>query len=260
MDKERAIELWQEYLTREISNENEQALNAFLAANPEFKNELAGLEETWNLFDQFERPEPSAQMDARFYAMMAAETSKQPKEKPILSLAHWLVNGWQVGLASLFIGLLVGWWLLPSRQQSQDIKQLSSEIADMKTMMMLTLIEQPKAQDRIQAVSLSTQLDGSDERVINVLISTLNYDENLNVRLSALESLSSFGKKPMVRKALVQAIAWQENPLLQVAIADVLVQIQAKNSIDELEKLKESIKDEMVKEHLEESIKTLKNI
>ena len=129
----------------------------------------------------------------------------------------------------------------------------------MKTMMMLTLIEQPKAQDRIQAVSMTSELDGNDDRVTNALVSTLNMDDNLNVRLSALESLSNFHKVPMVRRALVEAIAAQDNPLMQVAIADVLVKIQAKNSVDELEKLKESIDDDLVKEHLEESIKTLKN-
>lgn len=260
MEKERAIELWQEYLVGEIDQNQEKELNEFLAANPEFENELSGLEKTWALFDEIDRPEPSTQMDARFYAMMAAQTSKPKTENPLNALVAWFASGWQVGLASLFIGLLAGWFLLPSQQQTQDIAQLSSEISDMKTMMMLTLIEQPKAQDRIQAVNISNDLDGSDQRVINALVSTLNSDDNMNVRLSALESLANFGEEPMVRKALVQAIASQENSLMQVAIADILVQIQAKNSVDELEKLKDTIEDDLVKDHLEESIKTLKNI
>ena len=58
MDKEKAIELWQDYLTGDISTEDEQELNTYLSANPEVKTELAGLEETWLLFDQIEQPEP----------------------------------------------------------------------------------------------------------------------------------------------------------------------------------------------------------
>lgn len=259
MDKERAIELWQDYLMGDLSSEAEKQLNDFLSANPEIKTEFAGLEDTWKLFDQVERPEPSSQMDARFYAMMASQGSQLQKENPLDRVVGWLLNGWQVGLASLVVGLFIGWWLLPTQQQSQDIAKLTNEVSDMKTMMMLTLIEQPKAQDRIQAVNLSTELDGNDDRVIEALVSTLNMDENLNVRLSALESLSTFHKVPYVRRALVEAIASQDNPLMQVAIADVLVKIQAKNSVEELEKLKESIEDELVKDHLEESIRTLKN-
>ena len=191
--------------------------------------------------------------------MMANQSEKVTRENPIATFVNWVASGWQVGLASLFIGLIIGWWMLPSQKQNQDIEQLTSEISDMKTMMMLTLIEQPKAQDRIQAVSLSTELDGSDERVIDALVTTLNSDDNMNVRLSALESLANFGQEPIVRKSLVEAIASQDNPLMQVAIADILVQIQAKNSVEELEKLKESIEDDLVKDHLEQSIKTLKN-
>ncbi len=261
MNKEEAIALWQDQLAGTLDSEQERELNEFLIEHPEVKAELADLEQTWMMMDHIDRPEPSSEMDARFFTMMAKYDSKESTaEFPLAGIIRWFLNGWQVGLASLIIGLLIGWWMLPSQQQSQDVKQLSSEIQDMKTMMMLTLIEQPKAQDRIQAVSLSTELKGTDKRVINALISTMNADDNLNVRLSALESLTGFGQESTVREALVKAILEQQSPIMQVAIADALVLIQAKNSVDELEKLKETIEDDLVKDHLEESIKTLKSI
>ncbi len=262
MDKEKAIELWQDYLTGELAESEEKELKEFLASNPKVKSEFNDLEQTWVLFDNIDRPEPSEQMDARFHGMMAAyRSAKKEYTRSVFDvITDWLARGWQVGLASLMIGLLAGWWMLPSQNQKEDLQVLSSEIQDMKKMMMLTLIEQPKAQERIRAVNLVSELQSADEAVIEALILALNSDENVNVRLAALESLLLYGNVPEVRTELIQSIQFQESPLMQVSIADALVAIQAKNSVEILEKLKDTIEDDLVKDKFEESIKNLKSI
>jgi hypothetical protein len=261
MNNKKALELWQDKLAESISEVDEKALEAFLLSNPDFKKELTELEQTWNLFEEIERPEPSVEMDARFDGMMAAyqSTKSQSLTSPLDAIAAWLTRSWQVGLASLTMGLFIGWWMLPSQNQKEDISQLSSEIQAMKEMMMLTLIEQPRAQERIRAVNLTSSLPKTDEKVITALITTLNHDDNLNVRLAALESLLRFKDQPGVRHALIDALSMQESPLLQVAIADVLVAIHEKGSLETMEKLKEEVKDELVKDKLEESIRSLRN-
>lgn len=261
INNKKAEELWQDKLAGNISEVEEKALNMFLASNPEKAKELADLAQTWDLFEEIDRPEPSAAMDVRFEGMMAAYIEKKKEVRP--NVLDWIVaqmtKSWQVGLASLTMGLFIGWWMLPSQDQKEDIAQLSSEIQSMKEMMMLTLIEQPKAQERIRAVNMAADLPKADEKVINALISTLNHDENLNVRLASLESLVRYADLPEVRHALVDALKLQESPLVLVAIADVLVAIQEKSSVDAMEQLKENTEDEYVKEKLHESIETLKN-
>ncbi|MEP0985760.1 HEAT repeat domain-containing protein [Ekhidna sp.] len=261
INKKKAEELWQDKVAGNISENEEKALMQFLEANPEMASELSDLQQTWDLFEEIERPEPSASMDARFEGMMAAYTVKQNEVRP--NVLDWIVErmtrSWQVGLASLVMGLFIGWWMLPSQNQKEDIAQLSNEIQSMKEMMMLTLIEQPKAQERIRAVNMAAELPKADERVINALISTLNHDDNLNVRLASLESLVRYADLPEVRHALVDALKIQESPLILVAIADVLVAIQEDSSVEAMEDLKETTKDEIVKEKLQESIQTLKN-
>lgn len=257
----KAEELWQDKLTGNLSKNEEKALADFLTSNPEKAKELKELEQTWDLFEEIERPEASEAMDARFEGMMDAYAEKQKEVRP--NMLDWIVaqmtKSWQVGLASLVMGLFIGWWMLPSQDQKQDIAQLSSEIQSMKEMMMLTLLEQPKAQERIRAVNLAAELPKADTKVINALISTLNHDDNINVRLASLESLVRYVDEPDVRHALVDALKMQESPLVLVAIADVLVAIQEKSSVDAMEQLKENTDDEIVKEKLNESIQTLKN-
>lgn len=259
--KKKAEELWQDKMVGNISDNENKALTEFLASNPEMATELKGMEQTWDLFEEIDRPEPSEAMDARFEGMLAAYVHKQQEVRP--NVLDWIVmqmtKSWQVGLASLVMGLFIGWWMLPSQNQKEDIAQLSSEIQSMKEMMMLTLIEQPKAQERIRAVNMAADLPNADEKVINALISTMNHDENLNVRLASLESLLRYANMPEVRHALVDALKMQESPLILVAIADALVSIQEKSSVEAMEQLEQSTEDEIVKEKLHESIQTLKN-
>lgn len=261
MNKKKALELWQDKLADSISEKDSEELKVFLLANPDVQKELSDLEKTWDLFEEIERPEPSTEMDARFDGMMTAyqETKKQSLLHSLDVLVAWLSRSWQVGLASLTIGLFMGWWMLPSQNQKEDISQLSSEIQNMKEMMMLTLIEQPKAQERIRAVNLTSELPDADEKVVEALISTLNHDDNLNVRLASLESLLRFKDEPGVRHALIDALKMQDSPLMLVAIADALVAIQEKGSLETMEKLKGEVKDELVKDKLEESIQTLRS-
>ncbi len=261
LTKKNAEELWQDKLAGNISENEERLLAQFLESNPDLASELEALEQTWNLFEEIERPEPSGTMDGRFEGMMVAYIEKQKTARP--NVLDWIVErmtgSWQVGLASLVMGLFIGWWMLPSQNQKQDIALLSSEIQSMKEMMLLTLIEQPKAQERIRAVNLAAELPKADEKVINALISTLNHDENLNVRLASLESLLRYANQPEVRHALIDALKMQDSPLMLVAIADALVDIQEKSSVEAMEELKESTQDEFVKEKLNQSIQTLQN-
>ena len=262
MKKEKALELWQDKLANELSQEEEKELNTFLEANADVAKELNELEQTWELFDEIKRPEPSEQMDARFSGMLAAyQDSKATSRSSFFEvISAWVMRSWQVGLASLVLGLFIGWWMLPSQSQTKDINQLSSEIQDMKKLMMLSMIEKPKAQERIRAVNMVSEIPKADEKVIEALITTLNHDDNLNVRLASLESLLIYGDQAEVRHALIDALKMQESAIMLVAIADALVAIQEKGSVDAMEKLKNEIEDDLVKDKLEESIKSLTSI
>ena len=260
INEEKARELWQEQMTEEISAIDKKALTEFLERHPDVANDLREMEQTWHLFEEIERPEPSEAMDARFEGMMAAYAERSKAQLP--NALDWAVErmtrSWQVGLASLLMGLFIGWWMLPSQNQKQDIAQLSNEIQDMKQMMMLTLIEQPKAQERIRAVNMAADLPTADEKVVLALVTTLNNDDNVNVRLAALESLLRYVGQPAVRQEIVDALSMQQSPLVLVAIADVLVQIQEKSSVNAMEELKQSTDSEIVKDKMQQSIETLR--
>jgi len=86
----------------------------------------------------------------------------------------------------------------------------------------------------------------------------LNTDTNVNVRLAAVTSLSKYVDNPKVREGLILSITKQESPLVQIALAELMVTLKEQKSIDSMETLlqKPDI-NSAVKQKLEESIKQI---
>jgi HEAT repeat protein len=109
----------------------------------------------------------------------------------------------------------------------------------MKEMMMLSLLENPSASERIKGVSFTSEIKSTNKEVVDALFSTLNNDPNVNVRLVTLEALSNLANDPAVREGLVQSIVQQDSPLVQSALADAMLKLQEKRSVTSFKKLLE---------------------
>jgi HEAT repeat protein len=124
--------------------------------------------------------------------------------------------------------------------------------------MLLSLLQDPSASQRIRAVSYTDEISNVNYKVIDALFTTLNEDPNVNVRLSTLEALVKLSREPRVREGLVRSINLQESPIMQSAIADVMVKLQEKSSVQYLKRLmnKKGL-NQMVKLNIEKSIQKL---
>ena len=69
----------------------------------------------------------------------------------------------------------------------QQIDALSQQVTELQEMMMLSMLEKGSATERLKAVGLTREMDEASKKVTNALIETLNHDENVNVRLAALD-------------------------------------------------------------------------
>ena len=212
---------------------------------------------------QLETGNPSMNLDDRFYALLADEKRKQ-KQKSKSFFSDFTFSSFQefmprLAFASVLVivGFMGGYFILQPRSDKK-VTMLTDEIADLKEVVMLSLLEKESATERLKAVNLTTEMEDPSKKVTQALIETLNKDGQVNVRLAALEALTPYLRDANVRKALVESIAHQESPLVQVALAEVMVALQAKESVDAFEKIIESEKTpEDVKKRIEESIQTM---
>ena len=107
----------------------------------------------------------------------------------------------------------------------------------MKQLVMLSLLENQSASERIRAVSYAEALPGLDPAVRDALIRTLDGDQNLNVRLAAAEALGRFPGNEAVRQALIGALERQPDPMLQITLIHLLVNMEEKRAARSIEKL-----------------------
>lgn len=261
-----------DWLNDELPAPERAALDTHLAQCPACQQELAATQQVWQLMATAPVPEPRQEMRTSFYAMLdtfnEAESVKQ--KRSWTGIVEWLQPLWTPRLAlrlaySVLLvgaGLAAGYWL--QQRQSPDvayknqIDTLSSQVQEMRQMMMLSLLENPSATERLRAVGYTKDISEVDRRVIDALLTTLNNDPNVNVRLVTLEALAELAHDARVREGLVQSLTKQESPLVQVALADIMVKLQEKRSLKPLRQLlrQDGIND-LVKSKIEQTIKEL---
>ncbi len=205
-------------------------------------------------------PVPSMKLNDKFYAMLAEEKKKSAR-KFSFQIPEWsyLMPRLAVLATTLVIGFAGGYFLQrPSSQPNGEVAQLNQQIGELKEMMMLSLLEKESASERLRAVSLTNDMDQASDKVTQALLETLNNDPNENVRLAALEALTPYVRQSSIRMELIRSIANQESPVVQVSLAELMVAIQEKKSVTELQKLLDSDKTPAdVKKQIKKSIDVL---
>lgn len=267
MESEKDKELLISYLNNELTAKEKEAFEKFLAGSAEMRQESDEAGHIWEMMGQLPEPEPSAALPVKFYAMLDTfKASEADKRNVVRELWEKFQQMWSFqpkfqmaySLVILMLGLGLGYFVnekLVKSGKNEEIQNLSSEVQDMKQMMMLSLLENPSATERIRAVSYTNEIKAVDKKVIEALLTTLNNDSNDNVRLMTLEALVKLADEPMVREGLVQSITHQESPLVQSALADVMVKLQEKRAIKPLKKLlKQQDLNGFVKSKIESSI------
>jgi hypothetical protein len=258
-------------LTDSLDQERRSEIESHMVGCEDCRKEFETAKKVWNLMGKIQVPQPSDAMRASFNTMISdfkkeSILKKNPIGARINKLyVNWFLHSLPRYAFSIFLisaGLIAGYLLHENKQSTisynEQIESLSLQVSEMKHLMVLSLLENPSASQRLQAVSYTDEMSNVDLKIIDALFTTLNEDSNVNVRLAALESLVKLSDKPKVREGLVRSISQQESPLMQSAIADVMVKLQEKSSVKSLQELL-SKKDlnQMVKINIQKNISKL---
>lgn len=225
--------------------------------------ELQAMEEG---VDRLETPMHSRSLDEKFYAMLQAEKKAASRSSFKWSDFRWsdlfstegLIPKLAFASVALMVGLIGGMYLRSPQQKDLQIQRLGEEVGALKEIMMLSMLEKESPTERLKAVSLTHEMDQVSKTVTGALLQTLNNDENVNVRLAALDALRPYSQQSEVREALIRSIGQQDSPLVQVALAELMAALQAKSSVQELQKImRDGNTPSDVKKKIQESIEVL---
>jgi len=206
--------------------------------------EVERLGAIWRVLGEMPLAQPGREMRTRFYERLSAYQQGFAEAAPRPSVLAALKNWWiarpalQAGLslATLVVGFGAG-YLIDRKHDTNQLDQLRTEVTNMRQIVVLSLLQQQGASDRLKGVNWAIRFEQPDTEVLSALLQTVNHDPNINVRLSAVDALRSYGDSPVARRGMLQAIGKQESPMVQIALIDQLADLRDRNAVPALQDL-----------------------
>lgn len=238
----------------ELSDEAVKTLQDQLRANSELQAEADALRGLWDELGELAPPEPSPYMGVRFRATMQGYLDGKRKPQtaagPWAGWKNWLPAPALAAAALLVFGFLFGYGFRGRVADANRVTELEQQVGSMTQLVAMALLKDRSPSGRIQAMQWAERSRPTED-LVSALMGTLNYDENLNVRLeavSALENMLTFPRgagsalessayDQQVRGHLVAAMSRQTSPLVQVALIDLYVHLRESNAEPTLQDL-----------------------
>lgn len=230
-----------DYLDGNLSKAERDAFEANLDKDATLRKEV---EEFKNLFTGIANEKtviPSNQLEKNFVRLLEEEKKNQVKVVTMQPKSGSL--GGQIFKIAASITLLLGVFFMGRYSGKEELNtslvQAQQEVLEYKEATLISLLGNESASKRIQGVQLIEEFDRPDEDIVAALGEKMLADENINVRLSAMEALSKFSYSEQVKAIFIKALETEENPSIQVALIELLGQLQEKKAIAPLKKLLE---------------------
>jgi len=234
MERERLEGLLIDFIDGRLTESERKEVKELLSNDDSVRLLYEQLKQVTTAMDRSAEINPSTRLSRAFQQMLMEEEAQQraPKQKQVFFSPSVLRAAAAVLL--VMMGVAVGYYVNEHNQQQKEIARLRQEKLDMLAMMG----NQNSASQRMRGINVAlNDIDRADDEVVNVLVKTLNSDKNTNVRLAALEALSKFHQEPQVRKALIASLSKQDDPIVQIALIQLMVKMKEKGVIKDLNKI-----------------------
>ncbi|MBL0745030.1 HEAT repeat domain-containing protein [Chryseolinea lacunae] len=236
MEKEKLESLIIDFIDGKLLEDERKIVEQELMRNPAAYKLYEELKEVMQAMHTASRLEPSANLKLQFDKMLAEEMQQQKPAKTIFFQPVF----YRVAAAVLLLvlGGGVGFWISRQQQQAEELRAMKEEMEKTKQMMMGMLDNQESASQRLMGANVAYKtIVKADDEIVNALVNTMNEDPNTNVRMAALEALSKFHSQPHVRKALIASLRTQKDPLVQIALIHLMIDMKEKGITEELKRI-----------------------
>ncbi|HZI26348.1 MAG TPA: HEAT repeat domain-containing protein, partial [Chryseolinea sp.] len=236
MDKERLEMQLMDYIDGKLSEAERRAVEHELVKNENTYKLYEQLKEVMGAMDRAKKLEPSHHLKARFDQLIAEELTASRKTTKTFFFQPAFYRA-AAAIALLVIGGGIGFWISKQNDQREEIAKIKKEMEATKVMMMSLIDNQQSASQRLQGVNVALTMTRPDDEIVHALVQRMNEDPNTNVRLAALDALSKFRDEPQVKKVLITALSHQKDPVVQIALIQLLVKLKEKGVVEDLKKI-----------------------
>lgn len=224
-----------DYIDGKGSEEERATVERELAKNEESYNLYVQLREVMQVMDKATEMQPSSGMKSSFEAALQKEIAANKKSN-VISFSP-MIYRMAAGVVLVMAGVTIGYWINKNNEHERQLAEIKLEMEKNRQVMLAMIDNQQSASQRMVGVSVAYELKEADDEIVQVLVKTMNEDANTNVRLAALEALSKFSQEAGVKKALLQSLSTQKDPMVQIALIQIMVKLKEKAVVEELEKM-----------------------
>jgi hypothetical protein len=233
MRKERWEELIIDYLSGELTNEDRVQFDALKEGQPGFLEMLNSYRDMYSEITGI--PESEIKPEARIeFLSKFSENGQLPRN--LETRSRRVIRRLSAAAAVILLMLTAAFFL--GRQQG-EIRALKSELQETKAAMD-NLTSAQNTSTRIKGVQASYDLEVPDHEILEKIYTLLITDPSTQVRLTAIQALRMFADVSDAPRMLVDALSHQDEPIVQVALIDAIVQLQIGEATPEIEKLMHS--------------------
>lgn len=254
-----------DHLIAELDNYNQNPLilEELKQTYPDCHQEIQATFDSWKDLELIETPQAPEHMHLEFYKSLNQYTQNQIADKDI-TLQEIATPKFKIRqlykyaaailllVTGVFIGKEIGNENPPPLVANEQINGTETDTR------LIAINDTHSAITRLKGIQSTKQLSNPSNKIFEALNQTLLYDSNINVRLSAVEAMLHFGEHAVIREYLIAAIPFQDSPIVQVALADAMITLNEKRSIEPIQELMQKQQLELdVKRHLANTVKVL---
>jgi hypothetical protein len=242
-------DLLPDFLQKNLPKQELDSINAHMEQCSECREMTALWGKLGTLPGEHARPA----LRSRFEAMLNAYQegrwehdklkAQQRKLSPVWSFGDFFrAPAAQVAFAMIFLvaGVLIGRHFDKPDANTHELTALHQEVSSMRQLVVLSMLQQQSASERLQGVNWSLQVNHADPEIVSALLHTLRTDGSVDVRLAALDALRRYNTEPKVRKGLVDALQAQQSPMVQIALIDALVDLHEADAVQHIKKFQQT--------------------
>ncbi|WP_291859566.1 zf-HC2 domain-containing protein [Marinilabilia sp.] len=247
-------ELLTAYLDNNLPLEQHELVEQHLSGCSDCLQELQVIKNMEETLDKTPLVDAPSGSEEKFIQMLKKE--KKPDGRAVTITLNF---SWRkvAAAAIIFIAGVTSGLIIQGRPTGSDasIASLESQVAQMRQVLMTALITNDSPSDRLKAVHYAEQIPQPSSQVTDILVNTLNNDPSVNVRLAAATALQQFAVHREIRTALAQSLQQQTDPMLQIVLIKMLVQMHEQSVVPTLQNFSTNKEThEMVKKEAEEAL------
>ena len=197
-----------------------------------FESDDAVEQQLWSELEGLPQEAPSPRLRRRFYDELEHVDRRLHRRRRWFGriTAPTLV----AAMGCLFVGVMIGLLLRNQPAQHSELAQLQQQVAILNRNLVLDRLENDSASKRLLGVIEASDLAGRDPEVTRALLERAVDDRVHSVRSAAIDAIGPRLGTPAVGDELMGSLEKAQSPLVQLALADLVLRYGNPNQLEQL--------------------------